>query len=83
MYLNPETLEFGEWIGVVVRTMIRCIDRHAYIGKAEFTNSIKISKGAMQELEGEGGKTSAFSDAEGGLLTIANIFGQADFTETG
>lgn len=81
LYLTPETLEFGEWISVVVRTMIRCIDKHVYIGKAEASKSISISKGAMQKLEGEAVKTSAFGDIEGGLLTIASVFGQADFTE--
>ncbi|MBD5087816.1 MAG: chemotaxis protein CheX [Clostridiales bacterium] len=81
LYLSPETLEFGEWIGVVVRTMIRCIDRHIYIGKADLTKSTVVSKGAMQVVDGEGGKTTAFADVQGGLLDIASIFGQADFTE--
>lgn len=81
LYLSPETLEFGEWIGVAVRTMIRCIDRHIYIGKADLTKSTVVSKGAMQVVDGEGGKTTVFADVQGGLLDIASIFGQADFTE--
>lgn len=81
LYLSPETLEFEEWIGVVVRTMIRCIDRHIYIGKADLAKSMVVSKGAMQVVDGEGGKTTVFADVQGGLLDIASIFGQADFTE--
>lgn len=81
LYLSPETLEFGEWIGVAVRTMIRCIDRHIYVGKAELVNTAFISKGVMQTLEGEGGKTAVFEEIQEGLLAVSVIFGQADFAE--
>lgn len=81
LYLSPETLEFGEWIGIAVRTMIRCIDRHIYVGKAEVVNTVSISKGAMQIVEGEGGKKTVFEEIQDGLLAVATTFGQADFTE--
>lgn len=81
LYLTPETLEFEEWIGVAVRTMIRCIDRHVYVGKAQMYTSVDIEKGAMQVVEGELGNTAVLTEIEGGLLQISSVFGQTDFEE--
>lgn len=81
LYLTPETLEFEEWIGVAIRTMIRFVDRHIYIEKAELVTSVEMEKGAIQAVEGEGGNNASFIEMDGGLLKVSSIFGQYDFKE--
>lgn len=81
LYLSPETLEYAEWIGVAVRTMIRCVDRHVYVGKAKVVTATNINKGTIQTVEGAMGHSAGLVEADGGLLTIASVFGQYDFKE--
>lgn len=80
LFLTPETLKYQDIIGVVVRTVIRCIDRHVYVGKASLATSYTVSNAAVQEVEGEKGFVSAFQEKNGGLLKIASVFGQEDFS---
>lgn len=81
LFLTPETLKYQDVIGVAVRTLIRCVDRHVYIGKATATDGHMLAKGAVQAVEGEKGYISAFEEGEGGLLTVASVFGQEEFAE--
>ncbi len=80
LFLTPETLKYQEIIGVAIRTIIRCVDRHVYVGKAVHLESAELVNSASQKVEGENGYVSAFAEQEGGLLKIASVFGQADFT---
>ena len=79
LFLTPETLKYQEIIGVAVRTVIRCVDRHVYVGKAEHSEKTEVVKSALQKVEGENGYVAAFAEQEGGLLKIASVFGQAEF----
>lgn len=81
LFLTPETLKYQDVIGVAVRTLIRCVDRHAYIGKATVSDNYSVTNGAVQAVEGEKGYTSAFEEGEGGLLAVATIFGQEEFAK--
>ncbi|MCM1282862.1 MAG: hypothetical protein NC180_00750 [Muribaculaceae bacterium] len=80
MYLPPEAADFKELVGVAVRTVIRCIDRHVYIGKASMTGELELCGAAMQVLEGESGVTAAFLESSGGLLQLASVFGREEFS---
>lgn len=80
LFLTPETLKYHDVIGVAVRTIIRCVDRHVYIGKASLADNYTLSKAAMQEVEGEEGFATALQEKEGGLLKIASVFGQEEFS---
>lgn len=80
LFLTPETLKYHDVIGVAIRTIIRCIDRHVYIGKASLADNYTLSKAAMQEVEGEEGFATALQEKEGGLLKIASVFGQEEFS---
>lgn len=79
LFLPPETMKYQNIIGVAVRTLIRCVDRHMYIGKAYLKDDIEIKNAAMQEVDGEGGYVAGFMEQFGGLLKTASIFGQEDF----
>lgn len=79
LFLTPETLRYQDIIGVVVRTIIRCIDRHVYVGKAEFGDKIDLMLASMQKVEGEQGFLSAFEEQQGGLARLASVFGQEEF----
>lgn len=79
LFLTPETLKYQDIIGVAVRTIIRCIDRHVYIGKATLNGNAELMLASMQKVEGEKGFTSAFMEQNGGLVRLASIFGQEEF----
>ncbi len=81
LFLTPETLKYQEIIGVVVRTIIRCIDRHVYIGKATLSDKCPLSFATVQKVDGEKGFVSAFMEQDGGLLKLASVFGQEDFID--
>ena len=79
LYLTPETLKYQEIIGVAIRTIIRCIDRHVYIGKATLSRKKELALACMQKVEGNAGFISAFEEQQGGLVKLASIFGQEEF----
>lgn len=79
LFLTPETLKYQAIIGVAVRTIIRCVDRHVYIGKASFGDKCTVSLATVQKVDGEAGFLSAFAEQNGGLLKLASVFGQEDF----
>ncbi len=79
LFLTPETLKYQEIIGVAVRTIIRCVDRHVYVGKATLSETSELVSAAMQKVDGDNGYVDALVEQEGGLLKIASVFGQADF----
>ncbi len=79
LFLTPETLKYQEIIGVCVRTIIRCIDRHVYVGKAELCDKKELMLASMQKVEGEQGFVSAFEEQQGGLVKLASVFGQEEF----
>ena len=81
LFLTPETMKYQELIGVAVRTIIRCVDRHMYMGKVSVKEDYEIKNAAVQEVQGEGGYTAGFEEQYGGLLKLASIFGQEDFKD--
>ena len=79
LFLTPETVKYQDIIGVAVRTLVRCVDRHVYIGKASVSEDSSIVNGAMQKVDGENGYVDAFVEQDGGLLKVACVFGQYEF----
>lgn len=79
LFLTPETMKYQDIIGVAVRTIIRCVDRHMYIGKVTVKEDCEIKHAALQEVQGEGGYVAGFEEQYGGLIKLASIFGQEDF----
>ena len=81
LFLTPETMQYSDIVGVAVRTIIRCVDRHMYIGKASIKENCEIKNATLQEVQGEGGYVAGFEEQYGGLLKMASIFGQEDFKD--
>ena len=81
LFLTPETMKYQELIGVAVRTIIRCVDRHMYMGKVSVKENYELKNAAVQEVQGEGGYMAGFEEQYGGLLKLASIFGQEDFKD--
>ena len=79
LFLTAETMKYADIVGVAVRTIIRCVDRHMYIGKACEKTDFEIKNAALQEIQGEGGHVAGFVEQYGGLLKLASVFGQEDF----
>lgn len=80
-FLLPEEAQgYRELIGTVVRTMVRLVDRHVYVGKAAMVDSLPVEGLALQRLEGAGGVIDCFAERSGALLKVCSIFGQEKFT---
>ncbi|MBQ9134691.1 MAG: hypothetical protein IJX66_01200 [Lachnospiraceae bacterium] len=81
LFLPPEALGYKEIVGVLVRTLIRCVDRHVYIGKAALTDEISVKESAFQKIVGFSapvagctGIETGLAEEEGGLDLIATAF---------
>lgn len=71
--------KYQELIGTMVRTMIRLIDRHVYLGRAAMVDELPAD-GASQALEGNGGFIDCLAERDGGLRRACSVFGQEEFT---
>lgn len=80
-YLPPEALKYQELVGVAVRTILRCVDRHVYIGKAVIADHAKVKGMVSQRLEGKNDIQSGFAEDEGGLLELASVFAKEEFNQ--
>lgn len=79
-FLLPEkALPYQTLIGTVVRTMIRLVDRHVYVGKAAMVDAFPVDGLAVQRMEGTGGIVDCFAERSGALLKMCSIFGQEPF----
>ena len=65
LFLTNETLQYQDIISIAIRTIIRCIDRHVYIGKASLLNGITLHNASVQLVDGENGFVSAFAEKDG------------------
>lgn len=66
-------------IGTVIRTMVRLVDRHVYVGKAAMVSSLPNENLVLQRMDGAKGYVDCFSERNGALLTACSIFGQEEF----
>ena len=78
--LLPETaLQYQALISMVVRTLIRLIDRHMYLGQAVMVDDLPEEGIALQKVEGQDGFLDCFSERNGALLKMCTIYGQEEF----
>lgn len=78
--LPEEALPYRALIGTVVRTMIRLVDRHVYVGRAAMVDAFPTDGLAVQRMEGTRGIVDCFAERSGALLKVCGIFGQEAFT---
>lgn len=81
LFIPEEGKQFTEIIATAVRTLIRLIDRHAYVGKAEMVTTFPATNQVSQALSGDNGVIDCFSEGTGALLKVCSVFGQEDFAE--
>ena len=81
LFVPENGKQFTEIIATAVRTLIRLIDRHAYIGKAEMISAFPASAQVSQALSGDNGVINCFSEGSGALLNVCSVFGQEEFPE--
>ncbi|MBP5281652.1 MAG: hypothetical protein J6Z22_04045 [Lachnospiraceae bacterium] len=80
VYLPEEASGYQQFISIAMKTLIRLVDRHASIIKAEMRKVTEMAPMASQEMVGETVKwCNSFRELDGALLTIAAFFGQEDF----
>ena len=80
VYLPETAKEYEALIAVAMKTLIRLVDRHASIVKAEMKTVASNAPMAVQEMKGEQEKwVNGFKEVDGALLTAACFFGQEDF----
>ncbi len=81
LFLPNEGMVYKDIAGLLIRTLIRCVDRHIYMGKAKMLNNADISGGVLQKLTDFTAPVSGFKETElgfleenGGLVEIATAF---------
>ena len=81
LFIPEEGKQFAGIVSTAVKTLIRLIDRHVYIGKAEMVNAFPQKDMVSQALEGIGGLISCFSEGNGALLQVCSLYGKEDFEQ--
>ncbi len=81
LFIPEEGKQFIDIISTAVKTLIRLIDRHIYIGKAEIINFFPAKDMVSQSMKGENGFISCLSEGNGALLNVCSIFGKEDFQQ--
>lgn len=79
LLLPEDAMPYRELIETVIRTMIRLVDRHVYLGKAVMVDSFPEDQLASQRMEGAKGLVDCFAERNGALLKVCSIFGQEKF----
>lgn len=81
MLIPEEASKYISHALLAVKMVIRAIDRHAYIGKAELVDTYEATMPVTQKLDGEGGFDTAIAEGNGGMCKAASIFGRYELTE--
>ncbi len=79
LYLPEQAKKYQELIGVAVRTMIRLIDRHIFIGEATICETVACKEMTGQKLEGKAIFADYLVEESGALLKLGSVFGQEEF----
>ena len=80
VFLPEKAKEYEQLIGIAMKTLIRLVDRHASIVKAELKTVDASAPMAVQEMKGQDENwVNGFREVDGALLTAAAFFGQEDF----
>ena len=80
LFLPKGAEEYEDIVTVALKTIVRCIDRHAYPLNGALVNKVDLVKPVSQELAGGDGWKVGFSDGKGGLCSLASGFAKEEFT---
>ncbi len=81
LFLPQGAEEYEEVVAVALKTIVRCIDRHAYPMSGTLTTTADLVKPVSQVLDGEKPWKVCFADENGGLCCLASGFAKEEFTE--
>lgn len=81
LLLPEEAKKYLEVIGAAVRTLIRLVDRHVYLGRAAMVDTLPAEPLVSQTLAWETGIVDCFSERDGALLKMCSIFAQEEFEQ--
>lgn len=80
LFLPSGAEAYGEVVAVALKTIIRCINRHAYPLYGSLKNSAELQKPVSQELVGGETWKVCFSDENNGLCCLASGFAKEEYT---
>lgn len=80
LFLPQGAEEYQEVVAVALKTVIRCIDRHAYPLTGKLCNMAELEKPVAQDLIGGADWRVCFADADGGLCSLASKFAKEEYT---
>ena len=66
LFLPQGADEYQEIVTVALKTIVRCIDRHAYPFSGTLTNAVELDKPVSQSLVGNEDWKVCFADGKGG-----------------
>ena len=81
LFIPEEGKQFTSIISTAVKTIMRLVDHHIHIGKAEMTSIFPQKDMVSQSLQGEGGLISCLSEGNGALLQVCCKYGQEEFEQ--
>ncbi len=81
LFLPQGAEEYEEVVTVALKTIVRCIDRHAYPMSGTLVNKVDLVKPVSQVLEGGENWKVCFAEGENGLCRLASGFAKEEFTE--
>lgn len=81
LFLPQGAEEYEDIVTVALKTIVRCIDRHAYPMSGVLVNKADLVKPVSQELAGGESWKVCFADEEGGLCSLASGFAKEEYTE--
>lgn len=79
LLLPDEAKKYQGIVGTAVRTLIRLINRHTYLGWGAMVDAVSADDMVCQALAGENGIVTCFSERDGALLNVCCSFGQENF----
>ncbi len=80
LFLPQGAEAYEEIVTVALKTIVRCIDRHAYPMCGSLVNTADLVKPVSQVLDGTEPWKVGFSDDKGGLCCLASGFAKEEFT---
>lgn len=81
MMLPKEGAGYENHIAVALRTIIRCVDRYAYIGEVEAVADFEVEEAVTQKVLGKINVITAFTDSDGAVGLVANAYAKEELTD--
>lgn len=81
LFLPQGADEYQEALAIVLKTLVRCIDRNAYPIGGRLVDSAELVMPVTQELTGTEYWKTGIAEADGGMCALASIFAREEYSE--